>query len=122
TNLGMQLGIDGRYTTSDDPVQTRLTHVRGGLRLSPWPAGYTLYVQLRGAEYFVDFTASAPPTPKPESELRPGGSFAVGFKAAEWGSVSLGASGAFHGVVLQSHHALTYLASLLHLDYQSLAF
>jgi len=122
TNLGVQLGIDGSYTTSDDPLQTRLTHVGGIMRLSPSPEDYRLYVQLGIAGYYVDFTASAPPTPKPESELRPGGSFAVGFKAAEWGNVSLGASGVFHGVVLQRHHALTYLAFLLHLDYQRLAF
>jgi len=122
TNLGMQLGIDGSYTTSDDPLQTRLTHVGAIMRLSPSPEDYRLYVQLGAAGYYVDFTASSPPTPKPNSELRPGGSFAVGFRAAEWGNFSLGASGTFHGVVLERHHALTYMAFLLHLNYQRLAF
>ena len=122
TNLGMQLGIDGSYTTSDDPLRTRMTHVGGIMRLSPSPEDYRLYVQLGLAGYFVDFTASAPPTPKPESKLRPGGSFAVGFQAAEWGNFSLGASAAFHGVVLERHDALTYMAFLLHLNYQRLGF
>jgi len=122
TNLGMQLGIDGSYTTSDDPLQTRMTHLGGIMRLSPSPEDYRLYVQLGLAGYFIDFTASAPPTPKPESKLRPGGSFAVGFQAAEWGNFSLGASAAFHGVVLERHDALTYMAFLLHLNYQRLGF
>jgi hypothetical protein len=44
-----------------------------------------------------------------------------GAQVAEFGNFSLSLSGVFHGIVLERHHALTYIAFLLHLDYQRLA-
>ncbi len=115
SGLGVQLGVESSFTASPDPRETRITHVGVLSRLSPSPEDYRLYVQLGLGGYSVSYSAG---TPRLASVFRPGGSFAIGAEVIQFGSFSLGGSGAYHGIILQSHKAIAYAAVRLHLTYQ----
>ena len=73
TGFGVQFGGEASYTTSPDPLQTRISEIGLFSRLSPTPEDYRLYVQLGLGGYGVSYHAG---TPRPASVFRPGGSFA----------------------------------------------
>lgn len=115
---GVQFGGEASYTASNDTRRTRISQVGLFSRLSPTPEDYRLYVQLGLGGYAVSYHAGAP---RPASKFRPGGSFAMGGDFARWANVSLGGSLAYHGVLLERHHAIAYSTVRLHLTYQRLA-
>jgi hypothetical protein len=111
TSYGLVIGLEGNYSRSDDPLRTSIALVGVNGRLSPAPEYHTAFLQLGVGAYRVTYDPSDPNLVAPESKFHPGGSFGFGFEFFQWGKFSLGATGAYHGIIINRSDALAFIAA-----------
>jgi hypothetical protein len=116
--LGMELGIEAAYASSNDVLNTRFASLGGIARLSPTPEDYRAYVQLGAGLCSVTFSPDAPGVSAPANSVRPGGSFGVGLELIERTNVSVGVIVQYHGVVLARSEARSYLIGGISLTFK----
>jgi hypothetical protein len=115
--IGMQLGLEAAYVSSNDVLNTKFASIGGIARMSPTPEDYRAYVQLGAAVYHVAFSPEAGLSAPPAS-TRPGGSFGVGLDVFEGTNFSLGGIITYNGVILARSQARSYAIAALTLTFK----
>ncbi len=113
TAMGMQLGIEGAYASSNDIFNTKFVSLGAIARLSPMPEDYRIYVQLGAAAYRVSYRSAVAGLSVPDPVIRPGGSFGLGLDVLELSRFAVGGIVAYHGVVIGTHNSRSYLVGAL---------
>lgn len=118
---GLSLGGEMQWNRSTDPLRTGIFALGAIARISP--RDYTAaFMRLGAGAYFVGYSPEAAGTVKPESLIRPGGSFGAGFEAIQMGKFSIGASAVYHGILLESSDALSFLTMSVDLTWRPYSF
>ena len=109
TGYGITLGAEATLSHSNDPVHIRITSIGLHARISPEPDYHTAFLMVGAGVYTVTYHPGLGET-APEDKVRPGGSFGFGVEFFRWGSVSLGGSGAYHGLIINRGDKVAFVA------------
>ena len=120
--IGMQLGVEGTYASSDDFFKTRFLSLGGIARLSPMPEDYKVYVQIGAALYNVSYGNNDLGVVSPGNRTRPGGSFGLGFDAVQSNHYNVGALLTYSGVVLARSAARSYITAAITFTFKPSAY
>ena len=120
--IGMQLGVEATYASSDDFFKTRFLSLGGIARLSPMPEDYKVYVQLGAALYNVSYGNKDPGVVSPGNRTRPGGGFGLGFDAVQSDHYNVGALLTYSGVVLARSAARSYITAAVTFTFKPSAY
>ncbi len=113
--IGMQLGGEASFVASGDVLRTHFTSLGVIARMSPTPDDYRVYVQLGVGLYEVTYSPKVAGVSAPGTTVRPGGSFGIGLEVFQTTHVSVGGLLCYHGVVLASRTARSYMIAGLSL-------
>ena len=111
SSLGMELGFEAAYASSNDILNTRFASLCAIVRLSPTPEEYRAFVQLGAGAFHVSYSPDAPGLAAPANSVRPGGNFGVGFDLLEQTRFSAGAILQYNGVILARNEGRSYLTA-----------
>ena len=111
--IGMEMGLEAAYASSDDDLRTKFYSIGGIARLSPMPEDYRAYVQLGAGFSHVTFDPKRPGLSAPSNRWRPGGSFGVGLEVIETDKLAIGGLVTYNGVVLASGSSRSYMVVAL---------
>lgn len=111
--IGMQLGVEGAFASSDDFFKTRFLSLGAIARLSPMPEDYKVYVQLGAGLYNVSYGNKDAGVVSPGNRTRPGGGFGLGFDAIQADHYNVGALITYNGVVLARTAARSYITAAI---------
>ena len=110
TSFGISVGPEGTMSRSNDPLRIRITSLGLQARISPQPDYHVGFLMVGMGVYSVTYHPG-PGVVAPESKVRPGGSFGVGFEFFRWGNVSLGGSGTYHGLIINRGDKVAFVAA-----------
>ena len=102
------LGADFAYESSADRLRTRLAGVGVHARLSPNQDLAQLYVEAGISGYRVSYDPKQAVSPRPESRMRFGGGFAIGYGFWEREPFTFGLVGSYRGVIMENNNALKF--------------
>jgi hypothetical protein len=118
---GLSLGGELLWNRSTDPLRTNVLVLGALARISP--RDYTAaYMRLGLGAYHVGYSVESPQLVEPGSTLRPGGSFGAGFEAIHTGKLAIGASLVYHGILLNSSDALSFVTAAVELTWRPYSF
>jgi len=121
TGTGVVLGVEANYLRSSDDLHTRIIEFGLTGRISP-PDYSAAFIQLGLGGYALAYDPDSPLRRNPGRQLRAGGSFGVGFEVVQLSRLAIGASAAYHGIVMSHSDALSYLAVTIDLTYRPYSF
>jgi hypothetical protein len=120
--IGMQLGVEAAYASSEDYFKTQFFTLGGIARLSPTPEDYRVFVQLGASVSHVTYGSPSPGATRPENKTRPGGSFGVGLDLIQKDHYSIGGLISYNGVVLARSAARSYLVAAINVTFKPSAY
>jgi len=106
--LGMELGANVEFASSNDALHTKFTSLGAFARLSPTPEDYRAFVQLGGGIYHAHY-APNPGLTALGGLWRPGGSFGLGFDLFSEPHWAAGVLTNYNGVLFGRHAARSYI-------------
>jgi hypothetical protein len=118
---GLSLGGGLEWSRSRDPLQTNFITLGAIAHISP--QDYTgAYLRLGLGAYALSYDPKDAGIARPESIVRPGGSFGAGLQAFQTSRFGFGGSAVYHGIMLQRSDALSYLTVSLDLTWRPYSF
>jgi len=108
-------GADIGYVSSGDDYRTRIVWLGGHARLVPNRDLGSFFVQGGAGLYHIGYHPE-PPLVAPSGLMRPGLSFVVGYDVKEFGWLTVGVQGSYHGIVLHKSDALSFLTLGIHVS------
>ena len=120
--IGMELGLEGSYASSDDILRTKFTSLGAIARLSPMPEDYRAFVQVGVAISSVKFDPKIAGLSTPGDKIRPAGSFGIGVDIIQRNNVAIGGLVTYNGVIFKRDAARSYLVAALSLTFKASAY
>jgi hypothetical protein len=117
--IGMELGVEGAYASSDDVLRTKFLSLGAIARLSPMPEDYRAFVQVGVAMSSVTFEPKIAGLETPGDKVRPAGSFGIGIDFLELKNVAVGGLVTYNGVIFKRDAARSYLVAALSLTFKA---